>query len=292
MNKDKIINNLNNELKKYRIPYNISVILFVGSIILGFLLHYMDVIESNFIILTISSIFISIGIYLQTKMKKIMVRFKKQYFPQVIKQYMKDGIYKADRGISPDEIRSAEIFPYFDIYNGTDYIAGTYNNVYSKSSDIELKEKVKFNRNTKEEQVFNGRMYVFKFNKHFKKNLVLVQKKDYWKNNVDGNFKTESILANSEFRIFSEDAHEGFYILTPHLIEKLLYLDNKYKDQIMISFNKNKMYFIDYSKNSTIDFKYFGKVKTKFIDSIFDKINDVIELVELLDLENELFIKR
>ena len=52
----------------------------------------------------------------------------------------------------------------------------------------------------------------------------------------------ESVDFNSELKVYSENELDAFYLLTPHFMERLIYMDNKYNDKISFSFQDKKLY--------------------------------------------------
>lgn len=113
--------------------------------------------------------------------------FKIKYVKMVYNRDIKDSKYEPDKGISEDMINDVAIFPYFTIYESDDLIKGVYNGVKYISSDFNLKDEIKTKYGTSYKSFFNGRLYQFDFNKKFKQNLVLVQKKDIFGDRRPGN---------------------------------------------------------------------------------------------------------
>ena len=68
----------------------------------------------------------------------------------------------------------------------------------------------------------------------------------------------ESIDFNSELKAYTDIDHDAFYILTPHFMEKLLFLDKKYNDKINFSFINNKLYISIDTRRDTFDIKLFN----------------------------------
>ena len=245
---------------------------------------------SVIVLAAIIGVLLAIIWVIQMILKGMASEFKIKYVKMIYHREIKNSKYEPDEGLNQHMINDIDIFPYFAKSESDDLIKGSYNGINYISADVNLFDKIETKYGDHYKSFFKGRVYQFDFNKRFKQNLVLVQKKDIFGNHRPGNIKTESILFNSEFRVFSESEEEGFYILTPHIMEKLLYLDNKYKDRIMFSFNNNKLYIVTYGKSNPLDFRMFVKIDDSFVQGFIDEFNDIVNIIEVLQLEKDIFM--
>ncbi len=288
---DKVYEKINKKKLGYDIIHTISTSIFIYTFFLIFYIAFKT--EGKIVVLLFIPLVLTVLIasLMQYFTKLLSIEFKTKYVKMVFNQKIKNAKYEPKNGVSRTLIENAEIFPYFIDYSSDDLIKGNYHRIPFQSADIDLEEEVKTKNGSYNKSFFKGRIYQFAFNKNFKYNLVLVQKKDLFGDYRPGNLQTESVLFNSEFRVFSENTLEGFYLLTPHLMEKLLYLDGKYKDRIMVSFNRKKLYVITYGKSNPLEFKKFVKIDDSFIQAFIDEFSDIIDIINVLNLENDLFIK-
>lgn len=279
---------VNKKLRVIDIIHTIAIIGFTLSMISFFLSFATNAQGMFFLFLLVSFIFFSIGYGMQKVKEKVEINFKRKHLSRIINETVPNMKYDEDDGLRYKEIKGAALFPLFDSYIIDDFIKGTYKGVQFRSSDIKLIENVKTKNSTKEVSIFKGRLYIFDFNKKFRYNLALVQHKDLWNDTRKGNVKTESLEFNQSFRIFSEMEQEAFYILTPHLMEKLTYLDKKHHDSILFSFNENKMYIALYDKDSIFELKKYETIE-QFIERIKHNVLDACEIVDILNLDFTIF---
>jgi hypothetical protein len=134
-----------------------------------------------------------------------------------------------------------------------------------------------------------GVVHEFDFPKQFKSNVFLLQPGQFRPYSGMRKIKMESIQFNSEFKIYTNDDHDAFYLLTPHLMEKLLKLDSKYCDKIGFSFLNSKLYIAIDSRIDTFDVSILGDISNRDIDKAITEIENMIEFVEYLQLDSELF---
>lgn len=123
--------------------------------------------------------------------------------------------------------------PSFNEVSGSDHIKGIYRGLEVEMSDLHLvrheRRRVRVNGKwvTKETRttVFKGQWLVCDFGKELAADLLLCEKGLI--SLIKSSVETENIAFNKKFSIFSSDGHSVFYILTPHMMEYILSMDDK-----------------------------------------------------------------
>ena len=184
--------------------------------------------------------------------------------------------------------------PSFNEISGSDYIEGVYKGLNVQMSDLELvrreRHRVRVNGKweTKETRttVFKGQWLVCDFGKELVADLLLCEKGfiSLTKSTVE----TENIAFNKKFSIHSADGHSVFYILTPHMMEYILSMDDKgggttrmrftREGKVHIAIHNNK----DRLRISSRDFDDLDKIRQKFRNDI-RYLTDLIDELRLVD---------
>jgi len=101
--------------------------------------------------------------------------------------------------------------------------------------------------------IFKGVFFVIDFNKDFKYQTVVLpdynqQKFGVWFQNFRASERYGAKLVNMNhpefeklFKVYSEDAVEAHYLLTPNLMERIIQLQQKFKEDIYLSFVNSKL---------------------------------------------------
>ena len=191
-----------------------------------------------------------------------------------------------------------------DRYSANDYVAGKYKNINIVQSDIHIEEKVVVtdSRGNKEEHwvtIFMGRWMVFDFNKPFKSN-IRVNRRGFWNSNLD-NFDAKDTYKkvmfedqefNNNFRVYAQDEHEAFYVLTPTIISKIKDLSNNISGKLLFCFVDNKLHVGIANNSDSFEHSVFVKINEEAImNSISKDIKLITNFVDELNLDNDLFKK-
>lgn len=274
---------------------NIETQAIIGYIIIGisFLLFIPISISTNgagapFIML----FFIGGGIFsgiTNKKFKNLSNEFKSKFLPDEIKKIYPDCKFDVHSGFNKEIVYGSNVLQKQDRYHSEDMMIGNYQDVRFKSADVVLKDVRSNGKSTTVVTVFKGRVYEFDFNKKFKSNLLVLQPGQYRLFGKWNRVKTESIEFNYDLKIYAEDDHEAFYILTPHFMEKLLFLDRKYADKISFSFINNKLFIAINTGIDTFDMKMFNPLDISIVEEYKKQLNDIKDFIHELNLNKDLF---
>lgn len=221
--------------------------------------------------------------------KKLSTTFKVKYVPQELKKVFPNSTYNPHKGISESEVIDSRILKNEDRYHTEDLITGKFDNINFRCADVHQQDVRRSGKHTTVVTVFKGRFYEFDFNKNFKHDLLLLQPGKFRPFSNFQKIKMESVHFNSEIKVYAKNEHEAFYILTPHFMEKLLYLDNKYRDKISFSFHNNKLYIAIDNRIDSFDVRLFHRFDESIISDYEREFNDMKEFITLLNLTSRLF---
>lgn len=236
--------------------------------------------------------FLGGGLYSQynlRKIKNLSNNFKKKYVTEELKKVFPESSYAYDEGFSEDEVIESGLLKNQDRYKSEDMIKGQYEGVSFSCCDVEQKEVRRSGKHTRVVTIFQGRFYAFDFPKRFKHDLLLLQPYNFRPFSHLKKVKTESIEFNSELKIYAENEHEAFYILTPDFMEKLIYFDQKYMDKISFSFKEKRLYIAIDTRKDYFDIKAFKTLDKSIFNEYQDELSDIKDLIKILKLDDTLF---
>jgi mRNA deadenylase 3'-5' endonuclease subunit Ccr4 len=102
------------------------------------------------------------------------------------------------------------------------------------------------------------------------------------------NVDLEDIEFNNKFQVYSNNEVEAFYILTPNMIGKIKEIERELKGGLLLVFNNNQLHIGIKNNKQTFTPSLFINVH-KFVDSCYRDVKTVMKLVDLLELDNDLF---
>lgn len=224
------------------------------------------------------------------KFKELSNSFKEKYLKNELEAIIPGSKYVMNDGFSEEEVVDSGLFRKEDRFKSEDLIVGEYKGVHFKSSDVHIIDEYRSDGKTKTRTVFHGRFFKFDFNKKFKTDVFIAQASWLSKLVTYKRVDMESVHFNSELAVYSENPHDAFYLLTPHFMEKLIYLDRKYKDSIQFAFKRNQMYISIASLGDSFELKPNKDVDESIFIEYRNQFKDILEIIDLLKLNNDMFV--
>lgn len=304
------------ELEKLRLEINkkekVSNIILV-SLILGGVLIYLIINGFNFsspfsvqplIFILIFTLVIGIifkSIY-TSKQKGIYIsEYKKTIVASHLGKIFNELRYEPKNGLSKDLLRSTGMIRTGDIFDSSDYISGNYKNIKVEGSDIHIEEEHTTtdsdgHTTTTYVTIFLGKWLIFDFNKTFNSDLQVVGKNfsghmiDLFGKDRLKKVEFESDTFNKAFKVYSQNEHEAFYLLTPSLIERIEKLGEQLKYQVMFCFVNNQLHVAINNNKDNFEPSYKVKIDSPEVEHMInDEIKQITNFVDELDLDNNLF---
>ena len=234
-----------------------------------------------------------IFVVLRSKISKEMKRCVSENVVRSVINSVFDNVFYDPFGrLSDAVIENTDLsFSSFNEISGSDYISGTYNGIGVEMSDVKLEQvtRVHTKNGTQETRttIFEGPWMICDFGKELSADLLLVEREGLGKKFSKSGIKTESEEFNKNFRIESDNEHDAFYILTPHMMEYILQMDEKGQGRTRMRFMRGgKVHIaINSGRNS---FELSGtNVDLAFLKSKFESelryITDIIDELRLQD---------
>ena len=213
-----------------------SIITIIVALIVAFFTYFFS---GAIIVLMFGIIIISI---VNNKNKKEFQKgFKELFVLKALQSVFTDLVYKPEEGLDKRIISSTQMMDMGDVYDSNDYISGKYKNINIVQADVHIKEEREDSEgHTSYVTIFEGKWMIFDFNKYFMANVQVCQK-GFYNNEVNQLFsktkykkvKMEDINFNNNFKVYAQDEHDAFYILTPSFMERLIKLTNSIKGKML-----------------------------------------------------------
>ena len=230
-----------------------------------------------------------------SKFKKLSTNFKNQVLSKVITEFVEDGVFHPNQGLSLNTIYGTEFLKRADRHHTEDYLAGKMDGVDFISSDVKLEERhVEHTKNgtrTYYVAYFFGRIFEFEFNKTFDGYLQVLEGGKPHSKRKFKKVQLESIDFNKKFKTYATNEHSAFYVLTPHLMESLMNFEKNNKGKIYFSFIGTKLYLGINNFRDTFELKMFKELNESSFEEFKRELFVIKDVVTELKLNNNIFKK-
>lgn len=204
-----------------------------------------------------------------------------------------------EKGISKDTIEATGIMMLGNRYYTNDYIRGTYKDVNFERADIKIQNHTSNGKTSNTVTYFHGRWLIFEFNKKFHFDLQIIGKGFGFSKTKSGFFTSndnrrskielEDINFNQEFKVYAQDDHEAFYILTPQFMNTLKDMSNTIDGDLMLGFVDNKLHVAINTGNDAMEPSIFNDETNHNHIEAQKEINIIKTIIDELDLDREIY---
>lgn len=292
----------NEVLKKSKI---IDTVIFIIWAIIMFLLYKKGVNLQAFFFVTVFMMVIRMFIkyiFLNKQITEFNNGFKNKYVLSSLNKIFTDLKYFPDRGLDYSVIANTRMMDMGDRYSSNDYFEGKYKNVNVKQADVHIEEEQQTtdsdgHTTTTWVTIFEGKWMIFDFNKTFTANVQVSQKgfgnsrvNNWGEKNKYKKVEMEDTEFNKMFKIYAQNEHDAFYILTPALMEKIKNLARTVSGKLLLCFINNELHIGLYNYKDSFEHSVYKKIdEEKINDDISKDIKIITNFVDELDLDNSLF---
>lgn len=230
--------------------------------------------------------------------QELKTLYKDTFLNGMFNEFFDNARYMGTFGFTQHKVKEFDLYELGNEFQSEDQLTGDYQGVHFEQSDVHIWEYRRRSENDKFIHYFNGRMFVFDLPvkniesvKIFNK-LPMDLKQDYRIRGSEKNrVEMESVEFNQKYSVYSENAHDAFYILTPPMMERLMQMFQQYCyvtdymcKNISFHFNGDKLYFTMECDSNAFD---AGKFPISYPDEkkkLKADIQVIIDLIEALDL--------
>lgn len=299
---------LENSRIKYRNRTLISVGVAVGIVLASivaknmfqFRMDLMAIFIIDLVIIAIVSTIIISG-----PKKSYVDNFKNYFVKRTLEKIFTDLHYYPNKGIPESVIAGTGMMYTGDRYTTNDFISGKYKNINFMQSDVHIEEEHQTtdsdgHTTTYYVTVFKGRWMIFDFNKTFRANVEVCEKgfSGNQANTLFGKSKYQKVKMESEefnkkFRVYAQDPHDAFYIITPSLMEKINKLKDANRGKLFLGFCDNQLHVgIHDGSDSFEPGSCFSKInEEEVMNRMSTDVSKITMFVDELELDNDLFRK-
>ena len=226
----------------------------------------------------------------------------KEYFVQTSLKEVFDNLnYQPNQGISRETIRNTKMMQMGDKYSSNDYIEADYNGVHFVQSDVWIQEEHEDadGKGSHSVTLFKGRWMIFDFNKEFKANVQVVQsgfhnakRKRLFgkKEELYKKVEMEDVSFNKDFKVFAQNEHDAFYILTPSMMDRIRKITNNIEGKLIFCFIENQLHIGIHTGKDSFEPGMMKKIDPEVEkEKIVNDINLITTFVNELSLDTKLF---
>lgn len=226
--------------------------------------------------------------------------YKDTFLNGIFNEFFDNAKYRAEFGLTPSKVEELGLYQLGNRFESEDQLSGEYQGVRFEQSDVHIWKHTDSHGSGNDSNIdyFMGRMFIFdvpvKYSNSVKifSKLPIVARYDYRvRESASKRVEMESMEFNDAFTVYSEDAHEAFYILTPAMMEKLMDIYQKYckiseynYQNISFHFKDRKLYFAMECSTNAFDPGAFPISYPEEKKKLKKDIQVIIDLIESLDL--------
>lgn len=178
--------------------------------------------------------------------------FKSRYVLSTIQEMGIFGqlCYDPGAGFTHDDIRNAAVVNCGDkrYFESEDLLTGCYQSVRFAFADVTTRRMVRRGKRNELDTLFDGQ--VIRFDRFDRQKIssghLQIFQKEFLSDlrgwTAEHRVETDSAAFNGKFQIYAADEHNAFYILTPHLMEKIQKFQEAVGEQIAVTFRGEAMF--------------------------------------------------
>lgn len=246
----------------------------------------------GYIFIVLAAILIGIG---YIKFSQVSKEFKNKYLRDLISKTFDDANYYPDKGVNVNQVYNSDLVKKADRHHTEDLITGRVDGVNFLTSDVKLEERrVRHTKNGTQVYYvtyFLGRFFEFDFPKEFKSKILVTEGSIFTWFSSYKKIELESVDFNKKFKTYTQNEHDAFYVLTPHLMESIQKLESQNPGSLGLTFAGTKLYILINNHINTFDLKLFRTIDMSVIKGLERDLSVIKEIVQELKLNRNIFIK-
>ena len=301
---------LNEIRKQARNRLIVCIAVFAGLELLSILMLVLRRSYSGVLIAVVPFILPPIGVIVTALVvnkprKQYRAAFKQAFVLRSLESVFTDLVYEPETGISYETIAGTKMMDMGDRFHSEDYVSGRYRDIFFEQSDVHIEEKHEStdsdgHTSTTWVTIFKGRWMIFDFNKEFKANLQIAQngfpnarRKRFFgkKETLFKKVEMESESFNKNFRVFAQNEHDAFYIITPAFMERLENLAAHNRGKLLFCFVGDRLHIAIHDNQDSFEpGGLFSNLDEERITTrIRGEIEVITQFIDELNLDNNLF---
>lgn len=283
------------KIRELKNSNRIGLFITLGIILIGSLITIIAGLSNS----SFSAIFIPFGIILSIIVGvipysiiayKVKKTYKLSVLPLVLKAILgDDSTYVYNGGYSIELLKELAFFP-ITTYKKEDLVSGTYKDVKFMCADILMQHQQSTGKSTTTVTDFRGTMWVFTFNKQINSRIDIAEKGFVYRRKRGlEKIEFEDIVFNEQFKCYSNNDHDAFYVITPQMIEAIKKNLDGINGNILYSFQGDKLYLVISSRVQRFEFTNDINSVPDLIKKVYDDLSPVFETIDVFRLQEKLY---
>ncbi|MDR1794018.1 MAG: DUF3137 domain-containing protein [Erysipelotrichaceae bacterium] len=228
--------------------------------------------------------------------KPFKAKFKAELVHKLFEDVYGEVQFEPEQGLDWQQVREGELIAGGDTYSTNDLLKAKYKGVDFCQADIHIQEKHESEKHTTYVTTFLGQYRIFTFPKTFT-SYMQIRDKNKRKSNARSPYTKKSLYDNQEkielenpvfeesFDVYGQSAHDAYYILTPHFMEKLLALREKLNCELNIAFLNKELHMSTLSSKDLFEPNLFAPLDQKALDAIVEEAGLIKDIIDELSLD-------
>ncbi|MGM9658819.1 MAG: DUF3137 domain-containing protein [Eubacteriales bacterium] len=285
---------LESRLKSLRVKAVITKILtFCAAAAMIIVWFFMEKLAIGLVLLAVALVSAYVSSVSSSALKKLL---SDNVISGVLKEALGDGVeYNPWGKTEPGNMA----FPFsYNKVDGSDHIKAVYKGLNIELSDIELIEETEDtdeNGNTQKSSTthFKGQWLICDFGKELSGEVCIsANDKKLRKQHKNDSVEMENDIFNKRFLVTSGNAHEAYYILTPHMMEYILSMADKSGGDVYMSFRRDGK--MQIAVRTGRDFFELGKSNANVEElhrKFLGELRWFTDMIDTLRVEDTLYLK-
>lgn len=274
------------EIEKKRILAMITLLVSIALTIISVLIFFLFYIyaSNNYLFILFAALaFVGYLAYFQL-FKQFTHYYKLNFVANCLEDLFDNTQYYPNKCIAKSTIQEAHMVKVGNTFRGDDYLSGQYKGIDFTQSDLTIQHVTSNGKHTHTSTFFKGKWIYFDFNKDFKESVIIREKRGsaVMAGNVGDKIEFESADFNKEFRVYSDDQHTAFYLMTPQFLLSLRKLRDKTNGQLILGFVGGKLHIAIHSGKNALEPKIFTKIKESYIEEVRADMKVITDFIDEL----------
>ncbi len=255
--------------------------------ILGYIIH-------NLLLLIISMPVVLIVVHICNSLVKknkngyTEFDYKDYIVNEAVFPVVEDVLYEPHFGIPFNVVMDTDMYRDIGTCMTSDYLTGKYHGVYFVQAELTLFGDSNSN------QCFAGRWIIIKYPKAFSGMVTVADKRYLYcvkKHKGLETVKLENQVFNSMFEVQSNNQQLAYYLLTPQVMEKLIYIKQNIGSNVVVCFKHGFMHIGINNKRPAFEPNWQNLDANRDIARFRNDFDLVSSIIEILDIDKSVYIQ-
>lgn len=214
--------------------------------------------------------------------------YKAYVVEQSIAPFVDEIVYEPNFGIPYSVVKDLNVVRMGNRYSTEDLVTGKYRNVYFAQADM----RIEYKSDDSTIIYFRGKWIAVKYPKGFSGTVTAVDR-DYMNRIRKAKgleyVSMENESFNSLFAVESSSQHLAYYLLTPQLMERIMYIKQYARGQVVVCFKNGYLHIGINNYQNTFEPDYNKLDLYSDIEKFRNEFNLVRGIIEILDIDKSVY---